>query len=69
MLLLLATNIVPLDAQIIQRATELEAFGYGAFDAAHLSSAKAGTAEVLPTTDDRFIKRPGAVSAHRTFGS
>jgi predicted nucleic acid-binding protein len=63
-LLLLATNTVPLDAQIIQRATELEAFGYGAFDALHLSSAEAGTAEVLLTTDDRFIKR-----ARRGVGS
>jgi predicted nucleic acid-binding protein len=56
-LLLLATNTIPLDGQIIQRATELEAAGYGAFDALHLSSAEAGTAEVLLTTDDRFIKR------------
>jgi hypothetical protein len=58
-LLLLATNTVPLDAQIIQRAKELEAVGYGAFDALHLSSAEAGAAEVLLTTDDRFIKRAG----------
>ena len=63
-LLLLATNTVPLDAQIIQRAKELEAVGYGAFDALHLSSAEAGTAEVLLTTDDRFIKR-----ARRGIGS
>lgn len=31
-LLLLATSTVPLNAQIIQRAKELEAVGYGAFD-------------------------------------
>ena len=63
-LLLLATTTVPLDGQIIQRATELEAVGYGAFDALHLSSAEAGAAEVLLTTDDRFIKR-----ARRGVGS
>jgi predicted nucleic acid-binding protein len=56
-LLLLATSTVPLDGQIVQRAKELEAAGYGAFDALHLSSAEAGFAEVLLTTDDRFIKK------------
>ena len=63
-LLLLATNNIPLDIQIIQRAKELEAVGYGAFDALHLSTAEAGSAEVLLTTDDRFIKR-----AARAVGS
>ena len=55
--MLLATNTIPLDSQIIQRAEELEAIGYGAFDALHLSTAEAGNADVLLTTDDRFIKR------------
>ena len=56
-LLLLAANTIPLDGQIIERAKGLEAVGYGAFDALHLSSAEAGEANVLLTTDDRFIKR------------
>ncbi len=56
-LLSLATNTVPLDSQITQRAEELSALGYGAFDALHLSTAEAGNAEALLTTDDRFIKR------------
>jgi predicted nucleic acid-binding protein len=63
-LLMLATETIPLDSQIIQRAKELEAVGYGAFDALHLSSAEAGMAEVLLTTDDRFIKK-----AARAVGS
>jgi predicted nucleic acid-binding protein len=63
-LLLLATNTIPLDSQIIQRAKELEAVGYGAFDALHLSTAEAGSADVPLTTDDRFIKR-----AARAVGS
>ena len=63
-LLSLATNTVPLDGQIIRRAKELEAAGYGAFDAPHLSTAEAGDVEVLLTTDDRFIKR-----AARAVGS
>jgi predicted nucleic acid-binding protein len=62
-LLLLATDTIPLDSQIVQRAMELETVGYGAFDALHLSSAEAGNA-VLLTTDDRFIKR-----AARAVGS
>jgi predicted nucleic acid-binding protein len=56
-LLSLATDTIPLDSRIIQRAMDLEAAGYGAFDALHLSSAEAGMAESLLTTDDRFIKR------------
>jgi len=63
-LLLLATKTIPLDDHIIRRAKELEDFGYGAFDALHLSSAEAGAAEVLLTTDDRFLRR-----ARRGIGS
>jgi len=43
---------------------ELEAHGYGDFDALHSSAAEAGNADVLLTTDDRFIKR-----AARAVGS
>ena len=57
-LLSLATITIPLDRQIILRAKELEAVGYGAFDALHLSTAEAGNVEVLLTTDDRLIRRP-----------
>lgn len=57
MLLLLATNTIPLDSQIVRRAEELEAVGYGAFDALHLSAAEAGMADVPLTTDARFIDR------------
>ena len=63
-LLSLATDTIPLDDQIIRRARELEVAGYGAFDALHLSSAEAGMADALLTTDDRFIRR-----ADRAVGS
>jgi predicted nucleic acid-binding protein len=63
-LLSLATDTISPDGQIIRRATELEAAGYGAFDALHLSSAEAGMVDVLLTTDDRFIRR-----AARAVGS
>jgi predicted nucleic acid-binding protein len=56
-LMLLATETIALDVQTIHRAKELEAVGYGAFDALHLSSAESGKADVLLTTDDRFLKR------------
>lgn len=41
LLLFLATNIILLNSQAIERAEELEAVGFGAFDALHLSSAEA----------------------------
>jgi predicted nucleic acid-binding protein len=56
-LLSLAVTTVLLNDRIIERAKELEATGYGAFDALHLSSAKAGGASALLTTDDRFLRR------------
>jgi len=58
-LLSLATDTIPLDGRIIRRATELEATGYGGFDALHMSSAEAAVADVLLTTDDRFVRRAG----------
>jgi predicted nucleic acid-binding protein len=58
-LLSLATDTIPLDSEIIRRATELEDAGYGAFDALHLSSAEAAIADVLLTTDDRFVRQAG----------
>ncbi len=41
----------------IERATTLEALGYGAFDALHLVCAEQAEVDVLLTTDDRFIKQ------------
>jgi hypothetical protein len=63
-LLLQATETISLDSGIIQGAQKLETLGYGAFDALHLSPAESGFANVLLTTDDRFIKR-----ASRAIGS
>ncbi|MEO8368630.1 MAG: hypothetical protein ABI806_05490 [Candidatus Solibacter sp.] len=63
-LLSLATEAIASDNSVILRATELAGAGYGAFDALHLSFAEAGQADVLLTTDDRFIKR-----AARAIGS
>jgi predicted nucleic acid-binding protein len=47
---------IAVNDQILIRARELHTAGYGAFDAMHLASAEAGRADVLLTTDDRFLK-------------
>ncbi len=56
-LLSLAAKTIFLDPAIVERARALESAGYGAFDALHLSFAEASAAEVLLTTDDRFVNR------------
>lgn len=56
-LLTLATDRVVLAAADRSRARALEAAGLGAFDALHLRAAERGRADVLLTTDDRFIRR------------
>jgi hypothetical protein len=56
-LLALSSEIIEASDRIVERASELEAVGYGAFDALHLSSAEDGRADVLLTTDDKFLKR------------
>lgn len=43
-------------------AWELEARGLGAFDALHLVAAERGRADVLLTTDDRFLRRTERLS-------
>jgi predicted nucleic acid-binding protein len=51
------TETVPLDPAIVERGAALEAMGFGAYDALHLASAEAARADVLLTTDDRFLRR------------
>ena len=58
-LLLWATATLTLDFKVVERAKQLEAAGYGAFDALHLDVAESGSVDVLLTTDDRFIKLAG----------
>ena len=49
---------------MIERARELESAGYGLYDALHLAAAESAGAEVLLSTDDRFVNR-----AARRFGN
>ena len=48
---------LPESDEMLLRAEELRAFGYGAFDAAHLAAAEYHRVDVLLTTDDRLIRR------------
>lgn len=56
-LLALASELIETDAQVLERALNLQSAGYGTFDALHLSSAESGRADVLLTTDDKFVRR------------
>jgi predicted nucleic acid-binding protein len=56
-LLSLCESKILLDESIIQRGAALELLGYGAFDALHLASAEIAKADILLTTDDRFLRK------------
>jgi len=46
-----------LTTSVINRAASLEQAGYGSFDALHLAIAEEAGADVLLTTDDRFLRQ------------
>ncbi len=52
-----ASQTVELTDEVVARAKELQTVGYTPFDALHLACAESARADVLLTTDDRFIKR------------
>lgn len=58
-LLALASATINISEPIIGRAKQLSVAGYGAYDALHLAAAEALAADVLLSTDDRFVKRAG----------
>lgn len=53
----LANEIIEVDQRTASRAKNLEATGYGAFDALHLACAEAAQVDVLLTTDDGFVRK------------
>jgi predicted nucleic acid-binding protein len=63
-LLRFADQLPHLSSRALVRATTLEQFGYGALDALHLAVAEESGADVLLTTDDRFLRQ-----AHRGLGN
>lgn len=46
-----------MDQKTADRAKNLEAAGYGAFDALHLACSEAAQVDVLLTTDDGFVRK------------
>ena len=56
-LLNLAGETIQVDQLTASRAKNLEASGYGAFDALHLACAEAAQVDVLLTTDDGFVRK------------
>jgi hypothetical protein len=48
---------IDLEEGDVARAEELEALGFGDFDALHLACAERGGAAVFLTTDDRLLRR------------
>ena len=44
----------------VERAQQLEAWGFSAFDALHLACAESGEADVFLPTDDRLLRKAGA---------
>ena len=55
-LLSFADEIAIPDGAAADRARHLEKFGFSPFDALHLACAEQGGADVLLTTDDRFLR-------------
>lgn len=52
-----AARQIRIDKQVENRALEWIRQGFTAFDAFHLACAELGNADVLLTTDDRFLRR------------
>lgn len=55
-LLELATEVQPYTSAVYAEAERLQPFGFASFDAQHLAFALAAGADVLLTTDDRFVR-------------
>lgn len=57
-------HVIPLHDVERKRGKELEALGFHAFDALHIACAESGKADILLTTDDKFLKK-GSKYAHK----
>lgn len=51
----MATRSVMLEDSIIERAIQLQALGFKAFDALHLATAESSGADIFLATDDRLL--------------
>lgn len=61
-LLARAHEFILLTEAEVSRGIVLESLGFKPFDALHLASAESGMANILLTTDDRFVRRAKRVS-------
>lgn len=61
-----ATESVSVGLEQVQRAGELRKLGFQFFDALHIACAEAAGADVLLTTDDRFLRLALRVSTKLT---
>jgi predicted nucleic acid-binding protein len=57
-----ARGLVAIGKSEIERAQQLEGWGFSAFDALHLAAAESGGADVFLTTDDNLLRRSTARS-------
>jgi predicted nucleic acid-binding protein len=57
LLLSYVCHVIPLKDFERKRGKELEALGFQAFDALHIACAESGKADILLTTDDKFLKK------------
>ncbi len=51
-----ADKVIKLSEAIIKRGTEIQSMGFQTYDALHIACAEKGNADILLTTDDRFLK-------------
>jgi len=59
-----SNDIIDLEETVLRRAKMIEALGFTKADAAHVAAAEAQMADVLLTSDDRFL-RAAQRSKHR----
>jgi len=62
-----ATRHSTIDAAVTEEARAFALLGMGRLDALHLSLALKSRADVLLTTDDRFLRRARAACEHRSI--
>ena len=55
-----AHRSIPIGPSEVDRAEELETWGFTSFDALHLACAESGSADVMLTSDDRLLRRSAA---------
>jgi predicted nucleic acid-binding protein len=58
----MAQHSVLVEDKMVERAVELQALGFKAFDALHLACAESGGADVFLATDDRLLRQASRIA-------